>query len=221
MSVWHDYVGHGEGTVLAALPVLAHVADTESDYLALEEVALHPDEHSLDGQLALVHAIRQRRLRRTVERRRATPELFAGWTQPTTFATALLAARAVRLQEQDNDLEQLAAVVADGLEVARTAERERRAAQARVEEARRLARERKIDRLVALVSPVAGLAVIAGIFAAFASVPDDAKSAVLLGTSGAFVTTLVVTIIGIGIGAAILWYGKDRRKPPLRHDSGE
>lgn len=200
MSVWHDYGGIAAGIVVAAIPVVAHRARTDSDYLALVQVLTSGTDEPLDAQLDTLARLRRARVQRQMLQRRLSPERFVAWTQSSTLATALLA-QFEDVSEQDAELDAAARFLQE------QAERER------------IERDRWLQSLLKVFSPVAGIAVVATIFAALTTIPQADGEGTMLAPGLALLATAGLSVLGALLGVVIQRV-TDRMRPRARRAGG-
>jgi hypothetical protein len=186
MSVRHCYRGGatGGGWIAAAIPVVAHRAATERDYMRV--VRTFRARRDIQEQLAAVEAARTGMLDRRLTTRLVGPERFMAWTTPTQLASALWHATTGHLRELDLDTGLAAEAVNASLE--------------RLQQRRRQSLDRWIQRL----SPVAAVSALVGIYAALTSVPDPATQAGLFSAvPDALRVTVALVLVGVVVGVLI------------------
>lgn len=189
LSVWHEYYGFGGGGMIAAaLTYVAHRAEAEREFGKL--IAGLQADHvttGLDAALDDLEGVRVAALQRQLAYRLNDGERFRSWTVPSHLATALLSRTRERMEEQGARAGEVAALL-----------------QSRLEKLREQRRE-KVDRRLRILSPVAALAALVGVYAALTTVPSTSAESLLSAIPDAAAVTLIIVAVGFVAGGVIEW----------------
>lgn len=203
LSIWHEYYSFGGGGMLATtLPYVAHraVAEREFGKMIAGLRVEYSDEH-LEAAFDGLEAVRVSTLERRLAYQLNDGERFRNWTVPTHLATELLRRTRGRMQEQDARAEEVATLLQSRLERFRDRLEQRRDL---LEQGREVRRE-KVDRVVRVLSPVAALAVLVGLYSALTTLPSSSAQNLLSAIPDAAAVTLAIVALGLIVGRIIEW----------------